>query len=163
MYYQKLITSVLTLLCTASASRGTTHGINGTTATLPYATFLGSISDAFPLSLRFLGVPYATPPLGDLRFRAPLSLDTTSSDNRVFNVTDYPDFCVQGTTGGESYQGSMFMSSYTDALTPETAGDAGGAGSEDCLKVNIYTPVNATANSTRMLSITSSSRGLEKR
>ena len=28
-----------------------------------------------------------------------------------------------------------------------TAGDAGGAGSEDCLNVNIYAPVNATKDS----------------
>lgn len=31
-----------------------------------------------------------------------------------------------------------------DALRHESAGDAGGAGSEDCLKVNIYTPANVT-------------------
>lgn len=78
-------------------------GINATTATLPYGSFIGSISDTYPLSLRFLGVPYATPPLDDLRFRAPVALNTTSSTNEILNVTTYPEPCVQGSTGGGSF------------------------------------------------------------
>ena len=36
-------------------------------------------------------------------------------------------------------------------LTPDP-GEAGGAGSEDCLKVNIYTPLGAKKGSSRTLS-----------
>lgn len=78
-------------------------GINATTANLPYGSFLGSISDTYPLSLRFLGVPYATPPLYDLRFRAPVALDTNSSTSQFLNVTTYPEPCIQGTTGCRSF------------------------------------------------------------
>ena len=86
-----------------------------------YAKYLGNFTG--PFSLAFLGVPYAEPPVGDLRFRAPVPLDTSRLKSRgkdeVIDARRYPDFCVQGSTGG---------------------GDAGGAGSEDCLKINVYAP-----------------------
>lgn len=93
-----------------------------------YARYRGN--HTYPNSVAYLGIPYAEPPLGERRFRAPLPLNTTrvrqEAGGRVVDATTYPDQCVQGSTG---------------------AGDAGGAGSEDCLNVNIYAPVNATKDS----------------
>ncbi|TDL19532.1 alpha/beta-hydrolase [Rickenella mellea] len=91
-----------------------------------YAKYSGNFTA--PFSVGYLGVPYAQPPVGDLRFRAPVPLDTQKlkSQKQMFDATNYPNFCVQGTTGG---------------------GDAGGAGTEDCLKVNIYAPANSTSKS----------------
>ncbi|EDR04100.1 uncharacterized protein LACBIDRAFT_295121 [Laccaria bicolor S238N-H82] len=93
-----------------------------------YAKYQGNRT--FPNTVAYLGIPYAEPPLGDRRFRAPVPLDTgriaRSSRSTVVDATKYPDSCIQGTTGG---------------------GDAGGAGSEDCLKVNIYAPVGAKRGS----------------
>ncbi|KZV84900.1 alpha/beta-hydrolase [Exidia glandulosa HHB12029] len=75
----------------------------------------------------FYGVPYAQAPVGNLRWRAPRPVATSLfAPTKVIDATSPPLPCIQGTTGG---------------------GDAGGAGSEDCLKVNIYTPSNATARS----------------
>lgn len=89
-----------------------------------YAKYRGNLT--FPNVVGYLGVPYAEPPLGDRRFRAPLPLNTTriteESGGSIIDVSNYADFCVQGTTGG---------------------GDAGGAGSEDCLKVDIYAPAGS--------------------
>ncbi|KAK0193361.1 alpha/beta-hydrolase [Armillaria mellea] len=88
-----------------------------------YAMYRGNLS--YPDTVAYLGIPYAEPPLGDHRFRAPVPLDTgriaSEANGAVLDATSYPDFCIQGSTG---------------------AGDAGGAGSEDCLKVNIYSPIN---------------------
>ncbi|RDB26221.1 Acylcarnitine hydrolase [Hypsizygus marmoreus] len=93
-----------------------------------YASYLGNRT--FPNTVAYLGVSYAEPPLGDQRFRAPIPLNRTrisqDSNGVVIDATRYPEFCIQGTTGG---------------------GDAGGAGSEDCLKVNIYTPAGARRGS----------------
>ncbi|KAF8150954.1 Alpha/Beta hydrolase protein [Crassisporium funariophilum] len=93
-----------------------------------YAKYLGNRS--FPNTVAYLGIPYAEPPLGELRWRAPLPLNKArvarASGGAVVDATAYPNFCVQGTTGG---------------------GDAGGAGSEDCLKVNIYAPAGAKKGS----------------
>ncbi|KAG7089993.1 hypothetical protein E1B28_011615 [Marasmius oreades] len=89
-----------------------------------YAEYLGNRT--FPNAVAYLGIPYAEPPLGERRFRAPLPLNTTriaeESKGQVVDATKYPDACIQGPIGGT---------------------DQGGAGSEDCLKVNIYAPAGA--------------------
>ncbi|CAA7265759.1 unnamed protein product [Cyclocybe aegerita] len=93
-----------------------------------YARYLGNRT--YPNTVAYLGIPYAEPPLGERRFRAPLPLNirrvASETKGRVVDARDYPDFCIQGTIG---------------------AGDAGGAGSEDCLKVNIYAPAGAKRGS----------------
>ena len=120
-YFLALICS-LGLLSHIKAS-GDTHIVD-----TGYAKYRGNFTA--PYSVAFLGIPYAEPPVGDLRFRAPVPLDTeriiSYTENKVISADQYPDFCIQGSIG---------------------EGDAGGAGSEDCLKVNIYAPVNATARS----------------
>ncbi|KAI0359511.1 alpha/beta-hydrolase [Trametes cingulata] len=97
---------------------------------LGYAKYLGNLT--FPNTVAYLGLPYAEPPVGERRFRAPLPLDTAritrETKGKVVNATVYPEFCVQGTIG---------------------AGDAGGAGSEDCLKINVYAPAGARAGDKR--------------
>ncbi|KAJ7072952.1 Alpha/Beta hydrolase protein [Mycena amicta] len=96
----------------------------GNIVDLGYARYQGNLT--FPNTVAYLGLPYAEPPVGQLRFRAPLPLDTkrvaAAAGGKVIDATNYPDFCVQGSTGG---------------------GDAGGAGSEDCLKVNVYAPADS--------------------
>ncbi|CAG9761134.1 unnamed protein product [Ceutorhynchus assimilis] len=68
----------------------------------------------------FRGIPYAKPPIGDLRFKAPVKNDPWKG---ILDVTKDRDKCVQ------------------------TAGILGLtiAGSEDCLHLNVYTP-NVTGN-----------------
>jgi hypothetical protein len=98
----------------------------------------------------YLGIPYAEPPLGDLRFRAPKPLDVarvaSEAAGNVVNATQYPDFCIQGPLFRE-----CLTALFSDTIFTQdgTGGDRGGAGSEDCLKVNIYAPSNAKAGSNR--------------
>ncbi|KAK7461801.1 hypothetical protein VKT23_008233 [Stygiomarasmius scandens] len=96
----------------------------GNVVDLGYAQYLGNRS--FPNTVAFLGLPYAEPPLGDRRFRAPLPLNesrvTEEAGGQVVDATQNPNFCVQGPIGGN---------------------DMGGAGTEDCLKINVYPPVGA--------------------
>lgn len=69
-----------------------------------YARYLGNRS--FPNTVAYLGIPYAEPPLGEHRFRAPLPLNKTrvtqAAHGAVVDATGYPDFCVQGSIGGLS-------------------------------------------------------------
>lgn len=87
-----------TLLARASDSLQTRGDIVDT----GYARYLGNRS--FPNTVAYLGVPYAEPPLGDRRFRAPLPLDKArvarEAKGAVVDATKNPAFCIQGTTGG---------------------------------------------------------------
>lgn len=60
----------------------------------------------------FLGIPFAQPPLGDLRFRHPQSIDSSFDGDR--NATEYGYSCMQ----------------YGQNLTL----------SEDCLTINVVRP-----------------------
>ncbi|KAI9460673.1 Alpha/Beta hydrolase protein [Boletus coccyginus] len=111
-----LLISSLLLSKHARAS-ASTRGVTGPTVNVGYAIYLGNQS--YPDTVAYLGVPYAEPPVGDLRFRAAVPLNTArvteEAGGQIINTTYYPEF----------------------------SGDAGGAGSEDCLKANIYAPYDA--------------------
>ncbi|KZV68239.1 alpha/beta-hydrolase [Peniophora sp. CONT] len=72
----------------------------------------------------FLGIRYAAPPIGDLRFRAPQPANETG----VFNVTTQPDECWQGNPG-------------SNATTPYRLSKRDVASqNEDCLFLNVHVP-----------------------
>ncbi|KAG8965534.1 hypothetical protein FRC00_000010 [Tulasnella sp. 408] len=92
---------------------------------LGYAKYRGKRSSS--RCTVYLGLPYAEPPLGHLRFRRPVPLNTKPVPNpQVIDATQYPIFAIQGATGSS---------------------DFGGAGSEDCLKLDLYVPADATPSS----------------
>ena len=70
-----------------------------------YAQYRGNHS--YPNAVAYLGIPYAEPPVGDRRFRAPLPLNVTrvslQANGVVVDATEYPDFCIQGITLGKRY------------------------------------------------------------
>ena len=67
----------------------------------------------------FLGIPYASPPVGQFRFNHPQPANTWSG---TFNATEHPQRCLQ-------------MSDRADLFRSPPAGD-----SEDCLYLNIFAP-----------------------
>lgn len=76
----------------------------GAVVDLGYTQYQGNLS--YPDTVAFLGLPYAEPPVGDLRFRAPVPLNTSrvteQANGTIFIATSYPDFCIQGSPGGTS-------------------------------------------------------------
>lgn len=68
-----------------------------------YAKYLGNRT--LENTVAYLGIPYAEPPVGDRRFRAPAPLNTArvtyaqGSNGGVIDARSYPDFCVQGPLG----------------------------------------------------------------
>jgi para-nitrobenzyl esterase len=67
----------------------------------------------------FKGIPYAEPPIGDLRFSPP---QAKRSWNGVLETTEF---------GPCAFQGYTPLEDFTGKLLPE---------SEDCLTLNIWTP-----------------------
>lgn len=74
----------------------------GQVVDLGYARYRGNLS--YPNTVAFLGVPYAEPPVGERRWRAPAPLDTTrvgrQSRGQIIDVSKSPNFCVQASRGG---------------------------------------------------------------
>lgn len=82
----------------------------------------------------FLGVPFAKPPLGSLRFAPPEPADPWSF---VKNTTSYPPMCSQDAVAGQVLS-ELFTNRREDIPLKF---------SEDCLYLNIYTPADLTKKS----------------
>jgi len=87
----------------------------------------GYIDPTLPNVRKFLGIPYAEPPLGSLRFRPPV---TKKPSPHTINATAYGDCCIQQ-TGGRSVYSEYLLN---DAMP------VGFPTSEDCLSLNVYAP-----------------------
>jgi len=82
----------------------------------------------WPTSMAWLGIPFAKPPSGDLRWRAPQDPDPWKG---VLKTEEFCSACTQ--------MGSLI--GYPD---PETFGAP--IGEEDCLKLNIWRPLSHKEN-----------------
>ncbi|KAG8983449.1 hypothetical protein FRB94_008427 [Tulasnella sp. JGI-2019a] len=111
------ISPVLGLFLAASAVLATNDPI----IKLGYTSLRGNAT--LPNVHFFGGIPYVRPPVGDLRFRAPVRLDETPKSNPpVLDLRNWGPICIQ--------QPAVI-----------------GIGYEDCLTLNIWKPPNATASS----------------
>ncbi|KAI5241540.1 putative liver carboxylesterase 4 [Aureobasidium subglaciale] len=91
-----------------------------------YGAIEGAISEMESSVISYKGIPFAKPPVNDLRWRAPESPTKWSG---VFNATTFGADCAQ------SYSSLGLFSSGSENI------------SEDCLYMNIWAPKNATAES----------------
>jgi hypothetical protein len=81
----------------------------------------------------FLGIPFGAPPVGPLRWRPTAP---AASWTGVLDATQFGNFCAQWNWDAD---GNMFVD-----------------GSEDCLNLNVYTPLNAAPTPSIRWSSTSS-------
>ncbi|XP_063468749.1 liver carboxylesterase 1 isoform X3 [Symphalangus syndactylus] len=79
----------------------------------------------------FLGIPFAKPPLGPLRFTPPQPAEPWSF---VKNATSYPPMCTQDAKAGQLL--SELFTNRKENIPLKF--------SEDCLYLNIYTPADLT-------------------
>nr|CAD7433708.1 unnamed protein product [Timema monikensis] len=90
-----------------------------------------SVTSSYGLTYnRFLGIPYAQPPVGDLRFKAPQEPVAWQGTR---DAVTYGSSCAQENSQEQATFGSsIFQASIT--------------GSEDCLYLNVFTPQNSSSN-----------------
>ncbi|KAF4617351.1 hypothetical protein D9613_005823 [Agrocybe pediades] len=110
----------------------------GPTVKLDSGTFVGTSSG---LTQKFLGIPFAKPPVGDLRFRLP---QPNAPYNGTFDATSFGPSCAQqsvdlpivsGLTGDAV---DYIVNSIYGQVFPD---------SEDCLSINVVKPATATPGS----------------
>jgi carboxylesterase type B len=98
----------------------------------------GRLSENSSKVAEFLSIPYAEPPIGDLRWEPPVLYSPSKTE--VINATALPPSCYQ------------FISTTPSLLQHAVYGwmisDAGM--SEDCLKVSVWAPVDAAAQSANL-------------
>lgn len=85
----------------------------------------GFYNDTAPDVRQFLGIPYAEPPVGSLRFAPP----QTKEPNGTIKATKFPPSCMQ-----------QFSNSSTIYTAYATQFLINGGNSEDCLYVSVWTP-----------------------
>ncbi|KAI0265664.1 carotenoid ester lipase precursor [Gloeopeniophorella convolvens] len=116
---------------TTTVLAGPTIRSSGPTATLDNGTFVGTSSSGVN---KFLGIPFAQPPVGDLRFRLPQpnSAYTGTHDATTFGPA-CPQQALQLPIPGELAQEAIdfITNSIYNLVTPS---------SEDCLTLNVVTP-----------------------
>ncbi|KIM40906.1 hypothetical protein M413DRAFT_155653 [Hebeloma cylindrosporum] len=84
---------------------------------------------------KFLGIPYALPPVGSLRFRKPVPFEITSDRN----VQSYGPSCPQQKVGFVPFNGSADISAFGNN---PVLNYAPGEESEDCLTINVMRPLD---------------------
>ncbi|KAF8630270.1 hypothetical protein AX17_005456 [Amanita inopinata Kibby_2008] len=108
------------------------------TVTLDSATFTGVA--AYPVA-SFLGIPYAQPPVGDLRYRLPQAISSYSGSQ---SATAFGPSCPQQNIEIPQESGisqDIYNYYYNTVFTLFVPQD------EDCLTINVITPLNATPTS----------------
>ncbi len=108
--------ALLTVACAAAAPMLETKVADGALAGKPEGA-----------ATAFLGIPYAKPPVGDLRWRAP---EPNAPWSGVLHATKFSDSCAQiiDPKGGHPW---------TAEYVPQNKA------SEDCLYLNVWTPAHA--------------------
>lgn len=97
------------------SSRQTTNG-SSPTVELQNGTYYGQLNTKYEQDI-FLGIPYAQPPVGNLRFQSPRPLNTSWDDER--NATEYSPQCFG--YGSDTWVLGNYVS-------------------EDCLTINVVRP-----------------------
>jgi para-nitrobenzyl esterase len=111
----------MALSLTGCSSAKATPQMTNTTITLDSGSIEGIIAGDV---LAFKGVPYAAPPVGDLRWRSPQPMEPWEG---VRPATEYGDDCIQ-------------------LPLPGDAAASGSTQSEDCLVLNVWRPVEIDAD-----------------
>ncbi|KAI0699614.1 carotenoid ester lipase precursor [Cerioporus squamosus] len=135
-----ILTHALGLLLCVWVARAADQAHDVTnTVKLGQANVVGTVEGAVE---KFLGIPYAQPPLGELRLRLPQLLD---SYNGTVDATSFGNQCFQQSSPLPSNIPPEIVLGVL-ALSPLLSQNGSVPQSEDCLNLNIIRPANVSAD-----------------
>ncbi|QKX64570.1 uncharacterized protein TRUGW13939_11745 [Talaromyces rugulosus] len=104
-------------------------------------TFIGTLNDTYPNVRQFLRVPFAQPPVGDLRWLPPQRLPNSS---KRIDSTRYGPACPQYVSSSDAiwseYEPTSLLLSVGEA---DNQGSTAWSSAEDCLSLAVWTPSDA--------------------
>lgn len=131
MWYRCLLLLIMLILGTSALHGRTVIGTKkGRVRGAPVPTALGGTVDAW------YSIPYAKPPVGDLRFRSPQPMDSWSD---VKDTTRKPNSCFQ------------VMDEFFGNFEGATMWNANTLMSEDCLYLSVFVPTPRVYNTSVMV------------
>lgn len=113
--------------------------------TITQSTFQAQWSKEYPDVAEYLGIPFAKPPIGELRWQAPQPLDAAQDP---LDATEFGPACMQNRGGVEWYEDVAVAFGNDPSVAPEPT-----AVSEDCLYLNVWAPTRNAAATGRSLPI----------
>ncbi|KAI0036079.1 Alpha/Beta hydrolase protein [Vararia minispora EC-137] len=88
--------------------------VQGPAVVLDKGTFKGVASESRTVE-GFLGIPFAQPPVGDLRFRSPVPTEPYSG---LYDASKYGNMCIQGDSRGPDDEDCLFLNVIKPATVP---------------------------------------------
>ncbi|KAI0793611.1 carotenoid ester lipase precursor [Fomes fomentarius] len=135
-----LLQIVLTALLYSSLTGAVkTDGSTAPTVQLDAATVVGTQNGSVD---SFLGIPFAQPPVGNLRLRLP---ELLTSYNGTVNATTFGNQCIQQESFPLDGPQELLQDVETYVSATGSGGDFGVPHSEDCLYLNVIRPANISA------------------
>lgn len=128
---------ILSLLATAAIVLAAPAAKIPLTVSTSQGSITGHVAPNVSSVIEFLGIPYAQPPVGSLRFGTPVPINTTTSYIAANFGADCPD------TPNPNVGYPLFTPQAQQVIN-EFSANTGTPQSEDCLTLNVWTPNKAT-------------------
>lgn len=127
------------------------HGLSvrsdGLTVSTSSGQIHGKIDQSYPNVRQFLGIPFAQPPVGNLRFAPPQPL---SQPDVQINAIKLPPSCLQWqSTSPDSFGKQDVPQFFTNAALSSKQLDI----SEDCLTLSVWAPILSSNSSGELLPV----------